>query len=156
MTDLVSIAIAAFMFLNQISLSYFIPNEGHSNWAVRLISIKDYLTIKSKRKHPYSNSILNSKLNWTKLCFYQTDISIQGFKLMIVMSNESRDSIMSSNLKQVSKGQIISECPYEIIVYPKIATKKFPRFLSWKFTTSRLTQKESLCSVCKKIDSVLY
>ena len=34
--------------------------------------------------------------------------------------------------------------------------KKFPRFLSWKFTTSRLTQKESLCSVCKKIDSVLY
>ena len=53
------------------------------------------------------------------------------------------------------KGQIISECPYEIIVYPKIATKKFPRFLSWKFTTSRLTQKESLCSVCKKIDSVL-
>ena len=53
------------------------------------------------------------------------------------------------------KGQIISECPYEIIVYPKITTKKFPRFLSWKFTTSRLTQKESLCSVCKKIDSVL-
>ena len=31
MTDLVSItiAIAAFMFLNQIRLSYFIPNEGH-------------------------------------------------------------------------------------------------------------------------------
>ena len=27
------------------------------------------------------------------------------------------------------KGQIISECPYEIIVYPKIATKKFPRFV---------------------------
>ena len=33
--------------------------------------------------------------------------------------------------KQIpAKGQIISECPYEIIVYPKIATKKFPRFLS--------------------------
>ena len=29
------------------------------------------------------------------------------------------------------KGQIISECPYEIIVCPKIATKKFPRFLPW-------------------------
>ena len=29
------------------------------------------------------------------------------------------------------KGQIISECPYEIIVYLKIATKKFPRFLPW-------------------------
>ena len=30
-----------------------------------------------------------------------------------------------------TKGQIISECPYEIIVYPKVATKKFPRFLPW-------------------------
>ena len=29
------------------------------------------------------------------------------------------------------KGQIISECPYETIVYPKIATKKLPRFLPW-------------------------
>ena len=28
-----------------------------------------------------------------------------------------------------AKGQIISECPYEIIVSPKIPTKKFPRFL---------------------------
>ena len=36
--------------------------------------------------------------------------------------------ILSSILGN-SKGQIISECPYEIIVYPKIATKKFPRFL---------------------------
>ena len=29
----------------------------------------------------------------------------------------------------VPKGQIISKCPYAIIVYPKIETKKFPRFL---------------------------
>ena len=38
-----------------------------------------------------------------------------------------------SATKEVSraKGQIISECPYEIIVYPKIATKKFRRFLTW-------------------------
>ena len=27
------------------------------------------------------------------------------------------------------KGQIVSKCPYEIIVYPKIATKIFPRFV---------------------------
>ena len=53
------------------------------------------------------------------------------------------------------KGQIILKCPYEKSVCPKIATKIFPRFLSWKFITSRLTQKESLCSVCKKIDYVL-
>ena len=29
------------------------------------------------------------------------------------------------------EGQMISECPYEIIVCPKIATKTFPRFLPW-------------------------
>ena len=34
------------------------------------------------------------------------------------------------DFQQKAKGQIISECPYEIIVCPKIATKKFPRFLS--------------------------
>ena len=34
--------------------------------------------------------------------------------------------------------------------------QKFQRFLPWKFTTSRLIQKESLCSFCKKIDSLLY
>ena len=56
----------------------------------------------------------------------------------------------------VSKGQLISKCPYEKSVSSKIPTKIFLRFLLWKFTTSRLTQKESLCSVCNKIDSVLY
>ena len=29
----------------------------------------------------------------------------------------------------IPKGQIISECPYEIIVSPIRPTKKFPRFL---------------------------
>ena len=32
-------------------------------------------------------------------------------------------------LLYIPKGKIISECPYEKIVCPKIATKKFPRFL---------------------------
>ena len=32
-------------------------------------------------------------------------------------------------LQNLTKGQIISEYPYEIIVSPKIPTKKFPRFL---------------------------
>ena len=35
------------------------------------------------------------------------------------------------SISDQTKGQIISKCPYEIIVYPKIATKKFPRFLPW-------------------------
>ena len=30
---------------------------------------------------------------------------------------------------RIAKGQIISECPYEIIISPKIPTKKIPRFL---------------------------
>ena len=30
----------------------------------------------------------------------------------------------------IAKGQIILECPYEKIAYPKIGTKKFPRFLT--------------------------
>ena len=39
--------------------------------------------------------------------------------------------IQSKFVRWPIKGQMISECPYEIIVCPKIATKKFPRFLPW-------------------------
>ena len=38
-------------------------------------------------------------------------------------------SRLTPNEDSYTKGQIISECPYEIIVSPKIPTKKFPRFL---------------------------
>ena len=34
-----------------------------------------------------------------------------------------------SKSNATTKGQIISECPYEIIVSSKIPTKKCPRFL---------------------------
>ena len=53
-------------------------------------------------------------------------------------SSTSLPTFQYVEIPATTKGQIISECPYEIIVYPKFATKKFPRFLSWKFTTSRL------------------
>ena len=43
-----------------------------------------------------------------------------------------------------SKGQIISECPYEIIVYPKIATKKFPRFLPWPLRRGQIKKIKAL------------
>ena len=44
----------------------------------------------------------------------------------------SGEEVRAKNGKEkVRKGQIILECPYEKNVYPKIATKKFPRFLSW-------------------------
>ena len=42
------------------------------------------------------------------------------------------------------KGQIISECPYEKIVYPKIATKKFPRFLSWPLRRGQIKKIKAL------------
>ena len=42
------------------------------------------------------------------------------------------------------KGQIISECPYEIIVYPKIATKKFPRFLPWPLRRGQIKKIRAL------------
>ena len=43
-----------------------------------------------------------------------------------------------------NKGQIISECPYEIIVYPKIATKKFPRFLPWPLRRDQIKKIKAL------------
>ena len=89
---------------------------------------------------PFGNECSDAGDCWRGFC--ACDTGYTGYKCQ-----ESR--------KFIFKGQIISECPYEKIVCPKIATKIFPRFLSCKFTTSRLTQKESLCSVCKKIDSVL-
>ena len=42
------------------------------------------------------------------------------------------------------------------IMVSKLLPKNKPNSLSWKITTSRLIQKESLCSFCKKIDSLLY
>ena len=44
---------------------------------------------------------------------------------------ETRRKKQTQRQKNVFKGEIISECPSEIIFYPKIATKKFPRFLPW-------------------------
>ena len=46
-------------------------------------------------------------------------------------TNEVPNTIFSLVSVGTLKGQIISECPYEMIVYPKIATKKIPRFLPW-------------------------
>ena len=45
---------------------------------------------------------------------------------------ETKETIREETRESsISKGQIISECPYEKIVCPKIATKKFLRFLPW-------------------------
>ena len=69
-----------------------------------------------------------------KIFVGESDLSILELKKEVI--NEKFKSVhlfqdvFTGNGKQSSlKGQIISECPYEIIVYPKIATKKFLRFL---------------------------
>ena len=44
----------------------------------------------------------------------------------------------------VFKSQIISECPYEKIVCPKIATKKFLRFLPWPLRRGEIKKIKAL------------
>ena len=48
-----------------------------------------------------------------------------------VLKNCSNEIRTNEIQVEITKGQIISECPYEIIICPKIATKKFPGFLPW-------------------------
>ena len=72
-------------------------------------------------------------------------ISNKGITLLVLgnvlpLSDISESGIPGGRDLLGDKGQIISECPYEKVVCPKIATKKFLRFLSWKFSTSRLLQ----------------
>ena len=38
-------------------------------------------------------------------------------------------SFQNDNLFDIGKGQLISKCPFSVIVWTKIPTKKFPRFL---------------------------
>ena len=84
-------------------------------------------------------------------CYYGSELILERLSTDEITKWQTQNSSSESG-----KGQLISKCPYEKSVSSKIPTKIFLRFLPWKFTTSRLTQKESLCSVCKKIDSVLY
>ena len=60
--------------------------------------------------------------------------------------------IQSSLLRSLLK---VSKFRKQIMV-SKLLPKNKPNSLSWKITTSRLIQKESLCSFCKKINSLLY
>ena len=51
---------------------------------------------------------------------------MQKFYLVKVLNTVNTSVI---NKQFMDKGQIISECPYEIIIWTKIPTKKLPRFL---------------------------
>ena len=65
-----------------------------------------------------------------------------------LISKQNRRAIPSPKKQTLDyyflKGQIISECPYEKIVYPKIATKKFQRFLSWPLRRGQIKKIKAL------------
>ena len=61
-----------------------------------------------------------------------------------VLTFESNSGIDIYFKFSLLKGQIISECPYEIIVCPKIATEKFPRFLSQPLRRGQIKKIKAL------------
>ena len=77
------------------------------------------------------NKLVKIASNQTDTCFLQFFFSFDSSpcckKKKDYKNRASQQTLGSSNF---AKGQIISECPYEIIVSPKIPTKKIPRFLS--------------------------
>ena len=149
-----------------VNLSYhsskveFVCSFFGGNWWPQKISSKltNIYQLLSKTHSAYRD-LLNTREERLKLCLLLRRSGVSpGRPRSLLMSQKSVwfTSMMSTgHLSGPSKGQLISKCPYEKSVSSKIPTKIFLRFLPWKFTTSRLTQKESLCSICKKIDSVL-
>ena len=108
---------------------------------------------KGKKSKDEPSSALKIKVGSAKKVKKEENSSDEDFELTLPgTTNEPPVEENDSEDPKGSKGQLISKCPYEKLVSSKIPTKIF---LPWNFTTSRLTQKESLCSVCKKIDSVL-
>ena len=67
---------------------------------------------------------------------------------LILISITGHRCVLLSNLNKVpflcTKGEIISECPYEKIIYPKIATKKYLRFLSWPLRRGQIKKIKAL------------
>ena len=59
------------------------------------------------------------------------------FPLSIIMMKISPPS-------KIGKGQLILECPYEIIVSPKIPTKLFPGFLPWPLKSGQINKIKAL------------
>ena len=60
------------------------------------------------------------------------------------MSDQKMLTIQSITGRLTAKGQIVSECPYEKIVCPKIATKKIPRFLPYPLRRGQIKKIKSL------------
>ena len=70
--------------------------------------------------------------NWANTCMGHKSPDLNVLALYMIQFEFLMSPFVCSIFleSQTGKGQIISECPYEKIVCPKIATKKFPRFLS--------------------------
>ena len=84
-----------------------------------------HITLGDKRRLPIIFNLFSHNLTWSIYNLKKTRISF-----------DMRDIVF--------KGQIISECPYEIIVYPKIATKKFLRFLPWPLRRGQIKKIKAL------------
>ena len=89
--------------------------------------------------------LINFDQPFFAISLQQCSKSIQLPLVSILLANQVPEC-PKSYLRTAPKGQIISECPYEKIVYPKIATKKFPRFLSWPLRRGQI----------KKIKAIYY
>ena len=80
-----------------------------------------------------------------QLCNYYTDRNGSNWISFGYITRKAYRKIMGGTCHFTPpKGQIILECPYEIIVYPKIATKKFPRFLPWPLRRGQIKKIKAL------------
>ena len=129
------------------------PNITLDQFEETVIFQKEYATDYYEIQYPglILNIILNRKVNYHLInsyipsCLFVTVAWLSLFvnpeaipgRISMVMMTLLTLMAMFSGIRQSTpkvssvhiKGQIISECPYEIIVSPIRPTKKFPRFL---------------------------
>ena len=122
--------------------SHFDRTRGDKN---QIFPTLESLQIKDHNPYSPSPIVFNcfknlKELIVPKLCFINAMIGDINSLTHLFVENASLQEFkdfdfanIGEKLKKLRKfdvkGQIISECPYEIIVWTKIPTKKFPRFL---------------------------
>ena len=75
------------------------------------------------------NKLVKIASNQTDTCFLQFFFRLTHLPVAKKKDCKNRASQQTLGSSNFAKGQIISECPYEIIVSPIRPTRKFPRFL---------------------------
>ena len=77
------------------------------------------------------------------VCISGADVRLRTFEVQGAArtrepADRRRRSVSFIYLFAKAKGQIISECSYEMIISPKIPTKKFPRFLPYSLRRGQI------------------